>query len=462
MEQYRLGVEGLDEALKEVVRPGTLLVVAGHPGTGKTTLASVICYSNAVRGNKCLYVSFQETKEKLLRVAMSLGMDFNEIEAKGLYSFLRMPVIKSLEYAIEHINSYVAGMSPKVVVIDPINALLEGMEGVDKRAWLQNYFYNLPQVTSGLGVLVAEIPVGEERVELGAIEFVADAILILKRRVERGLLSRVIEIRKARESPLQFVEIPFHIVEGKGIEVLIPQMQRKPGKRLEYYEVRAPVLRGFIEKLPVDGVVVYQHPPDARIYTPLYFMIDIALRYDLRALIISFTETPYRVVETLKGMVTQELKFNEVEVNNLLSKHLITVEHINPYSMPLSEIWLHLTNLITTYKPNALILHGVNALYTLLATEDLATSIAGVFNALQLLKSMGVLTIITHSYVEPKIQNFITSTCDLVLRLYYKIKEDSVDIYIYAWKHGSPPNIYRLDLNEVVGSVREYFQRIIK
>ncbi|MEM0297083.1 MAG: hypothetical protein QXU35_04855, partial [Zestosphaera sp.] len=124
--------------------------------------------------------------------------------------------------------------------------------------------------------------------------------------------------------------------------------------------------------------------------------------------------------------------------------------------------WLHLTNLITTYKPNALILHGVNALYTLLATEDLATSIAGVFNALQLLKSMGVLTIITHSYVEPKIQNFITSTCDLVLRLYYKIKEDSVDIYIYAWKHGSPPNIYRLDLNEVVGSVREYFQRIIK
>ncbi|MEM3926655.1 MAG: ATPase domain-containing protein [Desulfurococcaceae archaeon] len=54
MHEYKLGIEGLDQVIGESIYPGTLLVIAGHPGTGKTTLSSTICYSNALRRYKCL------------------------------------------------------------------------------------------------------------------------------------------------------------------------------------------------------------------------------------------------------------------------------------------------------------------------------------------------------------------------------------------------------------------------
>jgi len=52
-----LGDEGLDKVLGVVVPP-YLLLIAGHPGAGKTSLTSTICYKATVAGRKCLYVTF--------------------------------------------------------------------------------------------------------------------------------------------------------------------------------------------------------------------------------------------------------------------------------------------------------------------------------------------------------------------------------------------------------------------
>ncbi|MEM4528164.1 MAG: hypothetical protein QXS23_03125 [Desulfurococcaceae archaeon] len=37
MHEYKLGIESLDQVIGESIYPGTPLVIAGHPGTGKTT-----------------------------------------------------------------------------------------------------------------------------------------------------------------------------------------------------------------------------------------------------------------------------------------------------------------------------------------------------------------------------------------------------------------------------------------
>lgn len=165
-------------------------------------------------------ISFQETEEKLFRLMKNLGMDFSELEKQGLYSYVKIPVVKKPEDIVEFINKVIGDINPKIIAIDSISVLLESVKADDKRAWLQNYFYMLPEMINGLLILIAEIPVDKEKIDLGSIEFVADIVLIMKYKVERGLLSRVIEIRKARNSPLSIVEIPFRITRGKGMRSL--------------------------------------------------------------------------------------------------------------------------------------------------------------------------------------------------------------------------------------------------
>ncbi|MGC9113190.1 RAD55 family ATPase, partial [Acidilobus sp.] len=58
-----LGVPGLDDMFSEGVPRGSIILVAGYPGAGKTTLASQFAYQGASSGEPSLYVSFVEPRE---------------------------------------------------------------------------------------------------------------------------------------------------------------------------------------------------------------------------------------------------------------------------------------------------------------------------------------------------------------------------------------------------------------
>ena len=82
-ESPELGIEGLNKFLGNFISPPYNIVIAGHPGSGKTTMASTICYSNALKGRKCLYISLQEDKEKLYEYMSKLGLNLKEAESRG-------------------------------------------------------------------------------------------------------------------------------------------------------------------------------------------------------------------------------------------------------------------------------------------------------------------------------------------------------------------------------------------
>ena len=66
--EFVFGIKDLDDFLPGVLYRGSTVVVASHPGAGKTTFATIICYSNARYNNKkCLYLSFQEPKRSYIR-----------------------------------------------------------------------------------------------------------------------------------------------------------------------------------------------------------------------------------------------------------------------------------------------------------------------------------------------------------------------------------------------------------
>ncbi|MEM4469863.1 MAG: ATPase domain-containing protein, partial [Desulfurococcaceae archaeon] len=202
--EFTTGMRELDELIGGIRGPYMLLIV-GHPGAGKSTLASQICYVNALKGHKCLYMSFYESKEKLFRNVAKLGINLVEAENKGLLVHVKLPVAATQE-VLDTISRLVTKDSYRVVVVDSINPLMDFLKRKEQRAILLNFFYNLVDAISGLLVVVSEVPLGKEALSLGSIEFVADAIVYLKHRVSRGLVTRILEIRKVRGAPLTVVE----------------------------------------------------------------------------------------------------------------------------------------------------------------------------------------------------------------------------------------------------------------
>jgi circadian clock protein KaiC len=78
------GIEGLDNVLRGGFPRNCMLLIAGAPGTGKTTLAMQFLLEGVARGETCLYVTLSETRAELDIVAASHGWDLSRIHITEL------------------------------------------------------------------------------------------------------------------------------------------------------------------------------------------------------------------------------------------------------------------------------------------------------------------------------------------------------------------------------------------
>jgi len=78
------GIPGLDNILRGGFPRDCMLLIAGTPGTGKTTLAIQFLLEGIARGETCLYVTLSETRDELERVATSHGWDLSRLHITEL------------------------------------------------------------------------------------------------------------------------------------------------------------------------------------------------------------------------------------------------------------------------------------------------------------------------------------------------------------------------------------------
>ncbi|MCS7128050.1 MAG: ATPase domain-containing protein, partial [Desulfurococcaceae archaeon] len=155
-----LGIEDLDVRYRDILKFGATIVIVGKPGCGKTILASTICYKNALKGVKCLYISMNEFEDEFTYYMKKLNMDFTELSGKS-FKFVSTSIPAGEEAVkdfIQQISELIAGFKPNVVVIDSINPLLRAIKSIERRAWVQNFFRSIPRIINGLLIFVAEDP----------------------------------------------------------------------------------------------------------------------------------------------------------------------------------------------------------------------------------------------------------------------------------------------------------------
>jgi len=199
-ERVPTGIDGLDPLIEGGFPKGSLILLAGNPGTGKTVFSMQFLYRGAKdRGENGIYVSFAESKETIIHnVSKIFGctlegfgkvkiLDFTTVTEKGLPTVLGM------------ILEEVAASNAKRLVIDSFSAMAQAFkEPIEARSILHNILGKLVRQLECTTILIAEVPTGSEKLGISIEEFVADGVIFLRKDYYDGMLIREIEIKKLR------------------------------------------------------------------------------------------------------------------------------------------------------------------------------------------------------------------------------------------------------------------------
>lgn len=117
------GHEPLDAVLGGGYRQGSAVMVAGPSGCGKTTVACTFALHAGRRGERTLYVSFEEGKQGLLSAMRSPGLDLAPLIEQGLIEILTaMPESMGVEEHLLRILRAVERFEPHHVMVDAVSA----------------------------------------------------------------------------------------------------------------------------------------------------------------------------------------------------------------------------------------------------------------------------------------------------------------------------------------------------
>ena len=127
-ERISSGVPDLDDMLegKGYFR-GSSILFSGTAGSGKTSLAASFIDAACRRGERCLYIGFEESRSQVERNMQSIGIDLEKWTKKGLlFHDAWRPTQFGIEMHLLRIHRLIERLKPKCVVIDPITNLITG------------------------------------------------------------------------------------------------------------------------------------------------------------------------------------------------------------------------------------------------------------------------------------------------------------------------------------------------
>jgi circadian clock protein KaiC len=121
------GIAGLDKLLDGGYLRGSSVLVSGSPGTSKTSLGASFAAAACARGERVLFVSFDESGAQIARNVLSIGLDLAPYIASGrLIMASEFSGGFSPEEHFVTIRELIRRHAPDCVAIDPLSALMKG------------------------------------------------------------------------------------------------------------------------------------------------------------------------------------------------------------------------------------------------------------------------------------------------------------------------------------------------
>ena len=196
------GVKTLDEMCGGGFFKDSIILATGATGTGKTLLVSKFLQNGCMNGDRTILFAYEESRAQLFRNASSWGIDFEDLEAKGLLKLIcAYPESAGLEDHLQIIKSEITEFKPSRIAIDSLSALARGVSNNAFRQFVIGVTgYAKQEEITGFFTNTTDQFMGSHSITDSHISTITDTILMLQYVEIRGEMSRAINVFKMRGS----------------------------------------------------------------------------------------------------------------------------------------------------------------------------------------------------------------------------------------------------------------------
>jgi len=212
-EKVTTGIKGLDKMVSGGFYRGSVTLIEGASGIGKTTACLQLLAANSKKGEKTLYLSFEEPVGQIRRTLKNYGLDHEKLSDKFVIESYVPEALTPLHY-YTLIRDHIETFQPTILALDTLTAV-QRMLSEDDFVTFARYLQLLCKekgvtavVTSALGTMAAATGSG--------ISTLADNIILMRYNEVEKILMREMMILKTRGAEHERKVKPFEITK-RGI-----------------------------------------------------------------------------------------------------------------------------------------------------------------------------------------------------------------------------------------------------
>lgn len=213
-ERVTTGVDGLDEIVQGGFPEGSVTMLTGGPGTGKTTFSTQFVYEGLKKGQNCMYISTEERPSEVKGDAAQFGIDLDKYT-----SHFRIPYIVPSDDIMDEITKMVTEGDHDRIVLDSLSVLAM-FWGED-----ENIRMNIKDLInqfrkSGATVLItAELPSDGGRLSRhGVAEYVVDGVIKMQGFALGESAFRSVQVVKMRRTDIDG-DVNNLVLDENGISI---------------------------------------------------------------------------------------------------------------------------------------------------------------------------------------------------------------------------------------------------
>jgi KaiC/GvpD/RAD55 family RecA-like ATPase len=211
------GILGLDKLIGNGFEQGSINLVTGKTGCGKSIFSMQYLIGGAKMREKGLYVTTEESGDYLKKQAEGIGWDISSLERQGYIKIMAIEPFE-IDTIMTKITETAKAFGAKRVVVDSLSMFeLYIDEPFKTRKALFKFLEKLKELNVTT-VVTAEIPEDSNNLSrTGVIEFLVDSVIVLQY-LSIAKYKRSLMIRKMRTSKHSMDIHPFEIGLS-GIEI---------------------------------------------------------------------------------------------------------------------------------------------------------------------------------------------------------------------------------------------------
>ena len=392
------GIPGLDDLLGGGIPEFSFNLIAGTPGSGKTTFAHQMMFSLAAPDRRALFFTvLGEPPLKMLRYQQQFPFfDIDKINSSVKFVNLAADLLEgNFDRVLDRIAEEVQKFTPSLVFVDSFRSVVQSAKQMPKGAFgLQEFVQRLGmQMTSWQATtfLIGEYLTAEA--ESSPIFTVADGIIWMSQAVHRDSMVRKIQVVKMR-GQAQSVGIHTFRIDDEGIRIF-PRAILKAGMPDDLRDASVPHATGDMRQstgvpalddmlgggLPVGYSMLVVGPSGSgKTVTATHFLAE-GVRVGETGVIAAFEKSPNQL---LSHRLTEMVKNGHVGLINTRALDL-----------SIDEILHDMVEMITRMKAKRVVIDSLSGFELALAAafrEDFRESL---YRLVAVLTGMGVTVLMT-------------------------------------------------------------------